>query len=174
MKKVHLQEKICQNWIAMARMAAILDLCKLEKTLKGAKPAPGGFSLRNTLAPQIHQKIKVIPQFQVQPKNPLWLPDYGWSVLLETDVGLVSGGLNTKLRRCRSRVVSVMSRPTVGWSGHQKPARPTHTLTPQGRTQDFRRGGAERGGGVPRSAKEANNPFCWKFNLYSFRLGLPV
>ena len=25
----------------------------------------------------------------------------------------------------------------------------------QGRTQDFRRGGAERGGGVPRSAKEA-------------------
>ena len=37
----------------------------------------------------------------------------------ETDVGLVSGGLSTKLRR--SRVVSVMSRPTVGWSGHQKP-----------------------------------------------------
>ena len=28
----------------------------------------------------------------------------------------------------------------------------------QGRSQDFRRGGAEGGGGVPRSAKEANNP----------------
>ena len=32
----------------------------------------------------------------------------------------------------------------------------------QGRTQDFRRGGAERGGGVPRSAKEANNPILLK------------
>ena len=31
----------------------------------------------------------------------------------------------------------------------------------QGRTQDFRRGGAERGG-VPRSAKEANNPILLK------------
>ena len=31
--------------------------------------------------------------------------------------------------------------------------------TSQGRRQDFRRGGgAEGGGGVPRSAKEANNP----------------
>ena len=35
-------------------------------------------------------------------------------------------------------------------------------LAVQGRTQDFRRGGAERGGGVPRSAKEANNPILLK------------
>ena len=34
--------------------------------------------------------------------------------------------------------------------------------TRQGRTQDFRRGGAEGGGGVPRSAKEANNPILLK------------
>ena len=32
----------------------------------------------------------------------------------------------------------------------------------QGRTQDFRRGGCREGGGVPRSAKEANNPILLK------------
>ena len=112
MKKVHLQEKICQNWIAMARMAAILDLCKLEKTLKGAKPAPGGFSLRNTLAPQIHQKIKVIPQFQVHPSG---CPTTAWGA--GADLGILRGGGGVRVQVCGNFHILTSKKKTSGGGG---------------------------------------------------------
>ena len=62
--------------VKIVHLAAILEIFKSEKLPKDDSLSSLGFFKRALKAIQIHQKTFVIPDFQVQPKIPIWQPDY--------------------------------------------------------------------------------------------------